>query len=33
MYRIEVVFYWRGSDGEWQEQSAETWRYASLYRP
>lgn len=33
MYRIEVVFYWRGIDGEWQEQRAETWRYANLYRP
>lgn len=33
MYRIEVVFYWRGSDGEWNEQGAETWRYGSLYRP
>ncbi len=33
MYRIEVVFYWRGSDGEWNEQRAETWRYGSLYRP
>lgn len=33
MYRIEVVFYWRGADGEWSEQRAETWRYASLYRP
>lgn len=33
MYRIAVVFYWRGSDGEWQRQGAETWRYGSLYRP
>ncbi len=33
MYRIAVVFYWRGGDGEWQSQSAETWRYGSLYRP
>ncbi|NNJ86969.1 MAG: hypothetical protein HKP20_07345 [Akkermansiaceae bacterium] len=33
MFRIEVIFYWRGEDGEWQEQSAETWRYANLYRP
>ncbi len=33
MFRIEVVFYWRGADGEWNEQRAETWRYASLYRP
>ena len=33
MYRIAVIFYWRGGDGEWQEQRAETWRYGSLYRP
>jgi hypothetical protein len=33
MYRIEVIFYWRGSDGEWQQQGAETWRYGNLYRP
>lgn len=33
MFRIEVIFYWRGNDGEWQQQSAETWRYANLYRP
>lgn len=33
MYRIAVVFYWRGADGEWQQQEAETWRYSSLYRP
>lgn len=33
MYRIAVVFYWRGDDGEWQEQRAETWRYSNLYRP
>ncbi|MGB2403579.1 MAG: PulJ/GspJ family protein [Akkermansiaceae bacterium] len=33
MYRIAVVFYWRGGDGEWQEQRAETWRYGNLYRP
>lgn len=33
MFRIKVVFYWRGPDGKWQEQSAETWRYGSLYRP
>ena len=33
MYRIEVIFYWRGSDGEWQEQGVETWRYGNLYRP
>lgn len=33
MYRIAVVFYWRGNDGEWQQQRAETWRYSNLYRP
>ena len=33
IYRIEVIFYWRGSDGEWQEQGVETWRYGNLYRP
>ena len=33
MFRIEVIFYWRGVSGEWQQQSAETWRYANLYRP
>ena len=33
MYRIAVVFYWRGDDGEWQQQRAETWRYSNLYRP
>lgn len=33
MFRIEVTFHWRGEDGEWQKQSAETWRYANLYRP
>ncbi|MFK7912215.1 MAG: hypothetical protein AB8F34_16695 [Akkermansiaceae bacterium] len=33
MFRIQVTFYWRGADGEWQQQSAETWRYANLYRP
>lgn len=32
MFRIEVIFYWQ-VDGEWQQQSAETWRYANLYRP
>lgn len=32
MFRIEVIFYWQ-VDGEWQEQRAETWRYANLYRP
>ena len=33
MYRVEVIFYWRSSDGEWQEQGAEPWRYGNLYRP
>lgn len=33
MFRIEVIFYWRGVSGEWQQQRAETWRYANLYRP
>lgn len=33
MFRIEVIFHWRGADGEWQQQSAETWRYANLYNP
>ena len=32
MFRIEVIFYWQ-VDGEWQQQSAETWRYANLYKP
>ena len=32
MFRIEVIFHWQ-ADGEWQEQSAETWRYANLYQP
>ena len=31
MFRIEVVFHWQTEDG-WQEQSAETWRYADLYK-
>lgn len=33
MFRIVVTFFWRGADGEWQERSAETWRYGNLYRP
>lgn len=33
MFRIQVTFSWRGADGEWQEESAETWRYQNLYRP
>ncbi|MBT8038465.1 MAG: hypothetical protein KJO21_13075 [Verrucomicrobiae bacterium] len=32
MFRIEVIFYWQ-VDGEWRQQSAETWRYANLYQP
>jgi hypothetical protein len=32
MFRIEVIFHWETDDG-WQEQSAETWRYANLYKP
>jgi hypothetical protein len=32
MFRIEVIFHWETEDG-WQEQSAETWRYANLYKP
>jgi len=32
MFRIEVIFHWQ-IEGEWQQQSAETWRYANLYRP
>ncbi len=33
MFRIKVTYHWQEEDGEWQEQSAETWRYANLYRP
>ena len=33
MFKIKVTFYWRGEDGEMQHQSAETWRYANLYKP
>ena len=32
MYRIEVTVFWI-EDDEWQERSAETWRYARLYQP
>lgn len=32
MFRIEVIFHWQ-VDGIWQQQSAETWRYANLYQP
>ena len=31
MFRIEVVFHWQTENG-WQKQSAETWRYANLYK-
>lgn len=32
MFRIEVIFHWETEDG-WQQQRAETWRYAMLYKP
>ena len=32
MWRIEVTVFWLEGD-EWQERSAETWRYGRLYRP
>lgn len=32
MFRVQVVFHWWTEDG-WQQQSAETWRYANLYKP
>jgi len=32
MYRIEVTVFWLEND-DWQERSAETWRYARLYQP
>ena len=32
MFRVEVIFHWESDDG-WQHQSAETWRYANLYKP
>ncbi|BDS05688.1 hypothetical protein NT6N_07280 [Oceaniferula spumae] len=32
MFRIRVTFHWF-ADGDWQQQSAETWRYANLYKP
>jgi type II secretory pathway component PulJ len=32
MFRIEVTANWY-ENGEWQEESAETWRYARLYQP
>ncbi len=33
MFSIKVIFHWRGVDGEFRERSAETWRYAPLYKP
>ncbi|MGB0774352.1 MAG: PulJ/GspJ family protein [Akkermansiaceae bacterium] len=33
MFKINVTFYWTDETGEEQQQSVETWRYASLYRP
>jgi prepilin-type N-terminal cleavage/methylation domain-containing protein len=32
MFRIEVTVFWI-EDDEWQERSAETWRYGRLYQP
>jgi len=32
MFRIRVTFHWF-ANGEWQSQTAETWRYANLYQP
>ena len=32
MFRIEVTVFWIEND-EWQERSAETWRYGRLYQP
>lgn len=32
MFHIQVLASWY-EDGEWQEMSAETWRYARLYQP
>lgn len=32
MYRIEVGAHWY-ENGEWMEETAETWRYARLYQP
>lgn len=32
MFKIEVTVFWVEGD-EWQERSAETWRYARLYQP
>jgi type II secretory pathway pseudopilin PulG len=32
MFRIEVSAHWY-ENGEWVEETAETWRYARLYQP
>ena len=32
MFRIEVTVFWL-EDDDWQDRSAETWRYANLYKP
>jgi len=32
MFRIEVTVFWL-EDDDWEERSAETWRYARLYQP
>lgn len=31
MFRIEVIYHWQSADG-WQQESAETWRNANLYK-
>lgn len=31
MFRIEVIYHWETDEG-WQKISAETWRYANLYK-
>lgn len=32
MYRIVVTAHWF-ENGEWQEESADTWRYSRMYQP
>ncbi len=32
MFRIQVIAHWF-ENGEWQEEAAETWRYARMYQP
>lgn len=32
MYRVNVTAYWF-ADNEWQERSAETWRFGRMYQP